>query len=72
MDAIEYIKTKVKPGEPVFVLRAQDELMPHLMRIWCENVAFARGWDHPKVQEVLGYLREVEQWQKEHGCKMPD
>lgn len=34
LEAIEYLQKKVKDGEPVFVLRAQDKFFASTIRMW--------------------------------------
>ena len=52
---------KVKPGEPIFVLRAQDKLAPRLVRLWAE---MARDADCPsdKIAEAFITAGEMEAW----------
>ena len=58
-------------NEPIFVLRAKDMFAPRIVRIWAQT---ARRHDCPneKVNEAFDISREMEQWQKENGCKIPD
>jgi hypothetical protein len=51
----------LKPGEPFFVLRAQDKLSPGLIREWA--VAAAQfGASAEKVREALATADAMEQW----------
>ena len=59
---------KVKPGEPIFVLRAQDKLAPALVRLWAERAA-VNGCDPAKVLEAGDISREMEKWEPR---KFPD
>lgn len=34
MPTLPGLQSELKPGEPVFVLRAQDSLAPHMVAIW--------------------------------------
>ena len=58
----------LKPGEPFFVLRGQDELAPEIVRYWVQE---ARKNDYPpeKAKEVLRFADEMEKWQPR---KFPD
>ena len=59
---------KVKPEEPIFVLRAQDKLAPALIREWCRQ-ARAHGLGYKKGQEALMCADEMEKWSNR---KFPD
>lgn len=52
---------KVRPHEPIFVLRAQDKLAPRLVRLWGEMAA---DTDCPvdKIEEAFATADEMEQW----------
>ena len=62
---------KVKPGEPIFVLRSQDCLAPELVEIWAKK-ALGLGCPMEKVQEAKEVARTMRNWQTEHGSKCPD
>jgi hypothetical protein len=51
----------VHPGEPIFVLRAQDKLAPALVRAWALR---AEGYGCPpeKVQEAYDCAEAMEHW----------
>lgn len=59
---------KLKPGEPFFVLRAQDCLSPELIRLWARQ---AKEHDCPeeKIREALTTADEMEKWEPR---KFPD
>lgn len=59
---------KAADDEPVFVLRAQDELAAETVRMWAA-AASANGAAHDKVEEALSLASEMEQWPNR---KMPD
>lgn len=59
---------KVKPGETIFVLRAQDKLAPALVRRWAEE-AVQHGCDPAKVLEAGDISRAMERWENR---KFPD
>ena len=52
---------KVKPNEPIFVLRAQDKLAPRLVRLWAEMAADVEC-EHTKVAEAFTTADSMEQW----------
>ena len=63
---------KVRPGEPIFVLRAQDLTAPSIIRSWLgRNLATLAP---EKVQETRGLLQSMEEWQRAHPdlAKQPD
>jgi hypothetical protein len=53
--------TKVKPGEPIFVLRGQDMLAPDLVRLWADYAA-RHGCDPAKVAEAYACATAMEHW----------
>ncbi len=57
--------------EPVFVLRAQDELAPGLVEEWAAR-AEKRGTPADKVAQARSLAQSMAEWQREHGCKVPD
>lgn len=59
---------KLQPGEPFFVLRAQDMLAPFVVRYWAE-VARLEGIPEEKYIEALATADEMEKWPHR---KMPD
>jgi hypothetical protein len=58
-------------NEPVFVLRAHDKMAPAVVRIWAE-MATLFGVEPEKVLEALKIGRQMSDWQRGHGCKLPD
>lgn len=51
---------KVGPKEPIFVLRAQDESAPSIIRTWIE---YNRGTlDQEHIDEALRCIEAMEQW----------
>lgn len=59
---------KVKPEEPIFVLRAQDKLAPELVREWACS-AEEHGCPPEKVKEAMDCAAAMESWPKR---KYPD
>jgi len=68
---------KILPGappavdEPAFVLRAQDKLAPTIVRAWAFAAA-GEGVDTEKVADAYSIADEMDRWQKDNGCKVPD
>lgn len=65
--------------EPLFILRAHDKLAPGVVRRWAEDLGLqttgdleAAGRVRPKIEEALQLADNMETWQREHGCKIPD
>jgi hypothetical protein len=63
---------KAADDEPVFILRAQDKLMPVALSVWIQEAAAYIGHDHPKVLEAKELLDKVHRWGATHPTKMPD
>jgi hypothetical protein len=57
--------------EPIFTLRAHDELAPDTVRFWAER-AISEGVPPKKIDEAIQLAQEMESWQKENGSKVPD
>lgn len=49
-EAIEYLQTKVKDDEPVFILRGQDKTAWVSVSDWAIRNAHRLGHDHPKIR----------------------
>jgi len=65
---------KADPEEPVFVLRAQDEFAPMLVKMWCELVV-KKNPDFRKTEkykEAAAIYKGMEKWQLYVACKVPD
>lgn len=62
---------KAAPDEPLFVLRAHDELAPEIVREWA-RLARHEGVDAVKIVDALNVADRMEEWQVEHGKKRPD
>lgn len=60
-----------KDDEPIFVLRAQDELAPLVVARWIE-LAKERGTPVDKLTEAGQLADLMLAWQREHGAKVPD
>jgi hypothetical protein len=57
--------------EPVFLLRAQDELAPATVLRWSE-MAIAAGCDMRIVVAAMRQAAEMVEWQRKHGSFVPD
>ena len=65
--------TPMQEGEPVFVFRAQDKLLPRVLANyadWCE----AEGSPAEHVQAVIAHRADIVTWQADHPevVKVPD
>lgn len=63
---------KAADDEPVFVLRAQDVLMPVALRVWIQEAEAYLGSNHPKVREAKELLDRTAHWAATNFTKMPD
>lgn len=61
---------KVKPGEPIFVLRGQDLSAPETVRVWAHLNQVTL--DSAKMDEALECADAMSRWAEEHGGKLPD
>jgi hypothetical protein len=57
--------------EPVFVLRAQDQLAPVVIKIWA-LLAEGLGVSQEKVSEARFVAEDMEIWQLNNVRKIPD
>ena len=57
--------------EPIFTLRAQDRLAPTVLQVWI-TLARIAGTPAPKLLEAMSCLRDMEEWQRKQGSKIPD
>ncbi len=57
--------------EPVFVLRAQDQLAPVVIKIWA-LLAESLGTSQEKVNEARLVAEDMEVWQVKNTRKIPD
>jgi len=53
---------KVQPGEPIFVLRAQDITAPDFVSAWASRASKRLGFDHLKVREAIECANEMREW----------
>lgn len=59
---------KVADDEPIFVLRAQDELAPQVISFWA-SLAYNKGVNHKKVMEADHCATKMKEWKNR---KLPD
>ncbi len=57
--------------EPVFVLRAQDQLAPVVIKIWA-LLAESLGTSQEKASEARSVAEDMEIWQLNNIRKIPD
>jgi hypothetical protein len=58
--------------EPIFVLRANDKLAPHLVKLWA-GLARMSGCGAAKTEEAEALAFEMERWAITQGsAKFPD
>jgi hypothetical protein len=62
---------KAGESEPIFVLRAQDQFAPIIVRRWA-NMAHEAGVPRDKVAEAHRCADAMLEWQEQHGAKRPD
>lgn len=53
--------SRAKDDEPLFVLRASDQLAPYFVREWA-FMAERHGASREKISEALACAREMEKW----------
>lgn len=52
--------------EPLFVIRAKDELSSTMVRQWAESAAMTNAHEPEKIQEARMLAESMENWRKEH------
>jgi hypothetical protein len=62
---------KAAPDEPIFTVRAHDQLAPEIVRTWAKR-AHEAGSPAAKVEEALRIAAAMETWQTHNGAKIPD
>lgn len=63
--------TTIGADEPVFLLRAKDQLAPSTLEFWAEELEQVGG-DPATVSHVRAWANKMRRWQSEHGSKIPD
>lgn len=62
---------KAGDEEPIFVLRAQDELAPIIVELWAK-LASTLGTSNDKVLRAQETAKQMQQWQLHNPSKIPD
>lgn len=70
-DRIQDPEGKIPADEPVFLLRAQDKVAPETVYLWAVAAKKA-GADEEIVEHAFDHADLMLDWQKKHGCKVPD
>ena len=70
-DHIQDPTGKIPEDEPVFIVRGQDRAAVSTMLHWCQE-AESLGASREIVETVRAWAGVVEDWQREHGDKVPD
>jgi hypothetical protein len=64
---------KAGMDEPLFILRAQDDSAPSMVRYWiARQIANGTPYDSPKLAEALSCAEAMERWQLKFGSKRAD
>jgi len=64
-------ENKIGQDEPVFLLRGKDQCAPDTIRFWA-NILLARGGAVNLYSKAMAWAKNMEKWQQENGCKIPD
>lgn len=62
---------KIGEDEPVFLIRAQDQVAPMAVMAWAEQ-HLAWGGDPMLADLARAHARLMRKWQKENRCKPAD
>lgn len=62
--------TAIAKEEPIFLLRAQDKLMPAMLKVYA--IMLEQAGNQKMAAEVLGLVWDVEVWQGNNATKIPD
>ena len=61
----------IEDDEPVFVLRAKDELAPFIVHMWAEMVRVSGG-DQATIDSANAQAQAMRKWGLLNGRKLPD
>lgn len=61
----------ISADEPVFLLRAKDEVAPLTVERWAD-LAEQAGADWEMIKAARSQANLMRQWQRKHGCQVPD
>lgn len=64
-------RKELHPGEPVFLLRAQDPLAPRAVDLYAE-ICEMRGCDPAHVEAAQRHAARIRAWQGEHPDLVKD
>ncbi len=62
---------KIAKDEPVFLLRAKDQLAPGILMKWATEL-INRSGDKKMAKMVTDHAVLMVEWQEKNGCKLPD
>ncbi|MBS3742574.1 MAG: hypothetical protein KGY74_10680 [Candidatus Cloacimonetes bacterium] len=62
---------KIPEDEPVFILRGQDVFAPNIVRAWIREMRYANA-DPKMIEKVEKLAEDMEDWQRNVKCKLPD
>jgi hypothetical protein len=62
---------KIPADEPVFLIRAQDRVGPDIVDLWAQYAADV-GAAPDIIIKAQKHAQKMRDWQREHGCKVPD
>ncbi len=62
---------KIDEDEPIFVLRAQDQVAPQIVELYALNLTMLHV-DPEKVRSARKVATDMRLWQMKNGCKVPD
>ena len=61
---------KAAEDEPLFVLRANDELAPYIVEEWAQCRIHQRGRDDPKALEAIQCANRMREWKDSQQTRM--
>lgn len=77
----EFLK-KLRPGEPIFCLRAGDKFAPEIIERWAQLVdaydkqvveeVRIQSSRRSKIKEAKALAHQMRAWQELNGSKIPD
>lgn len=67
--AVQIIQEAAAAGEPVFVLRSQDESAPQIIQWWAAE-ALKRGTPVERIAQALYQAEVMAEWAKRHGSRV--
>lgn len=60
----------IAEDEPVFLLRAKDQIAPSALRFWADEVE--RLGDKKLADHVRAHAGKMNEWQAKNGWQVPD